>query len=185
MWLIKRTCVFRKTIKSIRRQDKAAEGSLVKKKKSRRLSLKEKYPPSASCSCEICRSYCLRPGWWTVEEASHAIDSGFSDRMMLEMAPDFSFGVLSPAFRGCERDFALQEFSKKGCNFFSNGLCELYADGLTPLECRFCHHERQGMGIKCHFDIEADWRTPKGRRLVSKWIDMVGLWEKYPQYRLL
>jgi predicted ester cyclase len=46
----------------------------------------------------VCKSYCRRPGWWTVEEASRAIEKGYGPRMMLEMAPGFRFGVLSPAF---------------------------------------------------------------------------------------
>jgi hypothetical protein len=40
---------------------------MERKKKHR--SLREEYPPSEPCSCEICKSYCVRPGWWTVEEA--------------------------------------------------------------------------------------------------------------------
>ncbi|MDD3171420.1 MAG: hypothetical protein PHO86_03775, partial [Bacilli bacterium] len=90
------------------------------------LFLKGKYPPSKSCSCKICQAYCLRPGWWTVVEAKKAIDAGYSKRMMLEISPEFDFGVLSPAFRGCEEDFAFQEYAKNGCNFFVDGLCELY-----------------------------------------------------------
>ena len=41
----------------------------MKKKRS----LEEKYPPSEPCACEICRAYCARPGWWTVEEARRAM----------------------------------------------------------------------------------------------------------------
>ena len=93
---------------------------------------------------------------------------------MLEVSPDFSFGVLSPAFRGCEQYFALQEFSRFGCNFLSNGLCDLHSTGLMPLECRFCHHSRSGLGPKCHADIEKDWKTPKGQALMTKWIDEYG-----------
>ncbi len=140
-----------------------------------KLPLAEKYPPSEPCSCEICTAYCSRPGWWTVDEASKAIEAGYGSRMMLEMSPDLAFGVLSPAFRGCERYFALQEFAKNGCNFLVNGLCELHGTGLSPLECLFCHHTRQGLGLKCHADIEKEWHTPKGQALVEKWIVMCGL----------
>jgi hypothetical protein len=99
--------------------------------------------------------------------------------MMLEMSPDFTFGVLSPAFRGCEGGFALQEFSASGCCFLSNGLCGLHGTGFQPLECRFCHHTRQGLGRECHADLEKDWRTPAGQALVKAWADRVGLWERY------
>jgi hypothetical protein len=131
-------------------------------------TLAKNYPPSEPCSCSICRSYCIRPGWWTVEEASRAIDAGYGNRMMLEMSPDLTFGVLSPAFKGCEQDFALQQYSGFGCNFYVDGLCELYGTGYEPLECRFCHHLRRGLGEKCHADIEKDWRTPAGQTIVGR-----------------
>lgn len=134
------------------------------------LSLQNKYPPSEPCCCDICKSFCVRPGWWTVEEAAKAIDAGYGKRMMLEISPEFNFGVLSPAFKGCETNYALQEFSAFGCNFLSDGLCELHDTGLEPLECRFCHHTRKGLGKQCHSDIELDWKTTEGRALVAKWI---------------
>ena len=142
-------------------------------------SLKERYPPSEPCSCQICTAFCVRPGWWTVEEAFKAIESGYGNRMMLEVSPGLTFGVLSPAFKGCEMNFALQEFSRFYCNFLSHGLCELHGTGFEPLECRFCHHTRKGLGKKCHADIEADWKMPKGQALVAKWAAMYGIWTKY------
>lgn len=139
-------------------------------KRKRRESLREKYPRSEPCSCEICRSYCIRPGWWTVEEAAQAIKAGYGDRMMLGISPDMTFGVLSPAFIGCERYYALQEYARNWCNFLKEGLCELHGTGLMPLECLYCHHLRKGMGLQCHASIERDWRTPTGQNLVQKWI---------------
>lgn len=130
-----------------------------------------KYPPSEPCSCEICRSYCLRPGWWTVEQAKQAINEGYADRMMIEVSPERDFGVLSPAFKGCESGIALQQFAKNGCNFFTDdGLCELHATGLIPLECRFCHHDRAGLGLECHLALEKDWKREVGKQLVHKWL---------------
>lgn len=148
-------------------------------RKRKTISLINKYPPSEPCSCSICRSYCIRPGWWTVEEASKAIEAGYGKRMMLELSPDYTFGVLSPAFKGCEQDFALQEYSRFGCNFYESGLCKLYDTGFEPLECRFCHHMRKGFGEKCHADIEKDWQTPAGQTLVKKWVAMSGVLLKY------
>jgi hypothetical protein len=109
-----------------------------------------------------------------VEEAGRALDAGYGNRMMLEMAPELTFGVLSPAFRGCEGNFALNEFSKNGCNFFKNSLCELFGSGVQPIECRFCHHDRIGEGKKCHLDIEKDWHTQAGSTLIEKWIRITG-----------
>lgn len=92
---------------------------------------------------------------------------------MLEISPDMTFGVLSPAFIGCERYYALQEYARNGCNFLRDGLCELHGTGLEPLECLFCHHLRKGMGRQCHACLERDWRTPAGQTLVQKWIKEV------------
>ena len=140
--------------------------------------LHEKYPPSGPCSCQTCVSFCLRPGWWTVEEAARAIEEGYADRMMLEVSPDSRFGVLSPAFKGNESNYALEVFSKQGCTFLSDGLCELFNTTFQPMECRFCHHDRKGLGEKCHHDIEADWNTDYGKRLVVRWGNITGFWER-------
>lgn len=144
--------------------------SAMKRKKKYR-SLQEKYPPSEPCSCEICRTYCVRPGWWTVEEASRAIKAGYGSRMMLEISPEMTFGVLAPAFKGCEGNYAFQEYANNGCNFLKDGLCELHGTGYEPLECLYCHHLRKGLGKKCHADIERDWQTPAGQALVKSWIE--------------
>lgn len=131
--------------------------------------LARKYPPSKPCSCNTCVSYCKRPGWWTVEEARQALRAGYANRMMLEISPDRDFGVLSPAFKGNESYYALQLFSGNGCTFLKNNLCELFNSRFQPLECRFCHHEREGKGKECHFDLEKDWHTGEGQELVMQW----------------
>jgi hypothetical protein len=136
----------------------------------RRPSLAEKYPPSEPCNCAQCLSFCRRPGWWTVVEAEGALAAGLGGRMMLEFAPDLTFGVLSPAFYGCEGGIAVNEFRNNGCNFLKGGRCELYRTAWMPLECRFCHHSRPGQGPKCHADLEQDWHTPAGQGLVAQWI---------------
>ena len=138
--------------------------------------LAARYPPSEPCACEVCSAYCRRPGWWTVKEAAAAIEAGYGGRMMLEMSPNRSFGVLSPAFKGNERYFALNEFAGRGCNFLlEDGGCELHGTGLQPLECRFCHHDRTGLGPRCHRDLEKDWDSPAGRTLAGKWVRMMRL----------
>lgn len=133
-------------------------------------SLPEKYPPSEPCACDECRAYCARPGWWTVEEARRAIRAGYGPRMMIEVSPERTHCVLAPAFRGCERSFALQECAQSGCCFLKDGLCELHATPHMPLECRFCHHARRGLGARCHSDIERDWNTKRGQELVAQWV---------------
>jgi hypothetical protein len=141
-------------------------------------TLIEKYPPSESCSCKICTNFCIRPGWWTVEEAKKAIEAGLSYRMMLEIPPEYGFGVLSPAFKGNETNYALQINSKNGCTFLKNNLCELYEKNLMPLECRFCHHSRPGQGLKCHLDIEKEWHTANGKKLIIQWGNKTGFWQR-------
>ncbi len=135
----------------------------------KKVDLYAEFPPSEPCSCEVCLAYCQRPGWWTVAEAKKAFESGYGARMMLELAPEGGWGVLSPAFRGCEGTYALQEASKNGCNFLKDGLCELFGSGFEPLECRFCHHDRKGQGPECHAAMERDWHTPEGQKLVEAW----------------
>lgn len=95
--------------------------------------------------------------------------------MMLELSPDRSFGVLSPAFLGNEGDYAWREFSGNGCTFLERGLCSLFGTPFQPLECRFCHHDRVGKGDVCHRELERDWDTAKGRRLVRQWLIARGL----------
>ena len=138
------------------------------------------YPPSEPCRCAVCLNYCTRPGWWTVEEADGAISLGYGTRMMLEVAPELTFGVLSPAFKGGETRFALQEYSANKCTFLRDGLCGLFGTGVQPLECRFCHHDRVGLGPQCHADIEKDWNTTAGQALVKRWIETVRFqWSEY------
>jgi hypothetical protein len=151
---------------------------MSKGKPGLKLTLHEKYPPSEPCSCDVCRNYCLRPGWWTLEEAERAIKEGFAGRMMLEISPDKRFGVLSPAFKGNESEYSYQVFSKNGCTFFWEGLCELFGTGLQPLECRYCHHDRKGMGVKCHQDIEKEWKNNDAKRLIIRWGNHTGFWQR-------
>ena len=148
---------------------------MSRKRTHHKKTLAEKYPPSDPCACEVCLSYCTRPGWWTVEQAAQAIDAGYGNRMMLEIAPELTFGVLSPAFKGCERFFATNEHAKNGCTFLKADRCELFGTGHQPLECRFCYHGRCGLGTQCHAELEKDWKRPAGQALVYKWIREAGL----------
>jgi hypothetical protein len=142
------------------------------------LEIIRKYPPSQPCSCVRCVSYCSRPGWWLVKEAEACIAAGYGFRMMLEVSPERDFAVLSPAFRGNEGNYALQEFSGYGCTFLRNGLCELFGTGFQPLECRYCHHTREGTGNACHHDIERDWNSSHGKRIIVRWGNITGFWAK-------
>ena len=130
----------------------------------------QKFPPSPPCTCEICLYFCNRPGWWTVAEAKDAMEHGYAKRMMLELAPDYSFGVLSPAFKGNEAYFALQEYAKNTCTFLVDNRCTIFQRTFQPIECRFCHHDRIGLGSLCHAQVGKDWNSHKGMRLVREWL---------------
>jgi hypothetical protein len=147
-------------------------------------SLAEKYPPSEACACDVCVAYCARPGWWSVKQAAGALAAGYGGRMMLEVSPERSLGVLSPAFRGCDGAFALQEFAHRGCTFFRDRKCELHGTGWQPIECRFCHHDRRGLGPRCHAELEKDWNSYAGRTLVERWCRARGIWEAFERCTL-
>ena len=68
-----------------------------------------------------------------VGEASRAIEAGYANRMILEVAPEMTFGVLSPAFKGCESFYATNEFARNKCTFLKDDLFELFGTGLQPL----------------------------------------------------
>jgi hypothetical protein len=142
------------------------------------IDLLKQYPPSPPCSCDICLSYCKRPGWWTVEQALLVLHEGYAGRIMLEISPEHTFAVLSPAFKGCEGGFAMQSAAEKGCNFLlADNCCELHATPFLPLECAFSHHERVGQSKLCHADLEKDWQTPQGQSLVKRWCRQLGWWD--------
>ena len=144
-----------------------------------KVNLFELFPPSPGCDCDICRGYCKRPGWWTVEQAERALNKGYAHRMMMEISPEFDFAVLSPAFYGCEGYVATNEKAENGCNFLKDGLCELHGSDIYPLECAFCHHKRVGQGIICHTFIAREWKTLKGQKLVASWQMLVGFDRMY------
>jgi hypothetical protein len=111
-----------------------------------------------------------------LEQAAAAINSGYGNRMMLEMSSRNTFGVLAPAFKGCEAAFATQLFAGRGCTFLRDNQCELHGTEFQPLECLFCHHDRAGMGPRCHADIAREWNTAAGRALVVRWSNLTNFW---------
>jgi len=142
------------------------------------MAIENEFPPSRPCSCEVCTGYCRRPGWWTVREAEMAIAAGYADRMMLEISPGFDFAVLSPAFRGNECQYALELYAAEGCTFLKDNLCGLFGSGFQPLECRYCHHEREGTGENCHRAIGEEWNSEHAKRLIVRWGNLTGFWLK-------
>lgn len=153
--------------------------------KAQKTDLVKKYPRSEPCGCSVCLNYCRRPGWWLVLQASRALQAGYGGRMMLEISPDRTFAVLSPAFKGCEGNFSIQGFSDRGCNFLQPDFrCELHGTPFLPLECAFCHHDRIGQGKLCHDDIGRQWQTPEGKILVRRWCKSFGWWDMLDAFNL-
>ncbi len=146
----------------------------MKPARKHRRSLSDRFPPSPPCTCDVCVGYCARPGWWTVEQATAALDT-LGPRMMLELSPDRRLAALAPAFRGCEGRVAVSAAALSGCTFLAASRCELFATPFTPLECRFCHHDRPGQGRLCHEALVDDWRNPAGQALVSRWHNLMRL----------
>jgi len=102
---------------------------------------------------------------------------------MLEMAPDQSFGVLAPAFRGNEVAFAMQHNAGNSCTFLKDGRCELFGTGFQPLECRHVHHADPDSGLRVHAALEKDWNTPAGRDLIVHWSKLTGFWDRIQAVR--
>lgn len=145
-------------------------------------AIEQQFPPSPSCSCEICKSYCIRPGWWSLNQAKSVIKNGYSGRMMLEISPGFRFAVLSPAFKGCEGFIAVNECSRNGCTFFCEGLCQLHNSDKLPIECAVCHHDRPGIGPRLHLQLEKQWNSKEGKSLVIYWMKKTGFYSKLNNY---
>lgn len=150
------------------------------RKKKKKQTLSKRYPPSEPCNCKICTGFCRRPGWWTVAQASKAIDAGYGQRMMLEIDPNLDSGVLSPALKGNEGRIANILYAYNRCCFLRDNLCELHGTGLKPLECRFAHHKHMELGMQCHKDIGKEWDSPLGKALVKKWFSIMLLNNKSP-----
>ncbi len=74
--------------------------------------------------------------------------------------------------------FGVRPAGDPGCTFLVNDLCELHDTGFQPLECRVCHHDRPGVGPRCHADIEKTWNTSAGRALVVEWSNQTNFWQR-------
>ncbi|MBN1983004.1 MAG: hypothetical protein JW795_15840 [Chitinivibrionales bacterium] len=98
--------------------------------------------------------------------------------MMVEASPEFSFGVLSPSFKGNEGGFARAEFATNGCTFLKDLKCELFGTGVQPLECRYCHHERRNQGPECHTAIEKEWYSQQGQKVIVEWFKITNFWQR-------
>lgn len=138
------------------------------------------------CACAVCVGFCQKhPCLGTPEEAEKLLDAGFADRMMLDCwyypsmsHPEKTENVyrVQPAGKGNEGKQAgfWAPFKEWPCTMLTEeGKCLLHDPGLKPLEGRVASHEKIETGHdeveKLGAWLEAQWDTPRGRRVVERW----------------
>lgn len=95
----------------------------------------------------------------TPDEARALIKAGFGDRLARYEFLDGS-RVVGPA--PVDHDGSVLSMTDRRCAFFKDGLCELHALGLKPMEGRLAHHTRDFRPIR--HAVLATW---KGKRYES------------------
>jgi len=66
----------------------------------------------------------------------------------------------------------------RGRALLENDRSQLRRAGIQPLECRIAHHDRAGMGPRCHADLARRWNMPAGRALVVRWTNETDFWKR-------
>jgi hypothetical protein len=107
--------------------------------------LPPEFPP---CTCDRCQALCQRPGWPTPAEAGQLLAAGYGPSLMLAWweRPRRQGGnilVLCPAVADHEgfyaltpEDWPLYDETRRCVMQIPDGLCQLHATGLKPLESR-------------------------------------------------
>lgn len=132
--------------------------------------------PQFFCSCPACKRMCTRsPCWGTPAEIAALIAAGHAERLSLDYRAETYKGefrrveFLRPAAKGEEGQRA--PYLPIGeCTFLmKDGLCELHAAGLKPIEGRFAIHN-----------------GGTGNAAFEQWLDKIPLrksiataWDKY------
>ena len=136
----------------------------------------------SSCSCDTCKSYCIRPCWPTPAQAQALIDAGYAASLMMDWWVGNSFKdndsdiyILCPATKGRGGDRALNNPTEIPCIMQNKkGLCKLHDAGLKPLEgshvsCKAHKDER-----KLHEAVAESWNNQEAQDLVQHWKELVG-----------
>lgn len=129
----------------------------------------------APSGCQGCREMCSRyPGRFTPDEAERAIAEGFGGQLYLTRFGRTS--VLRPAIVGWEGLTLRERDMKPGmCVFLAaSGACEIHDSGFKPSECQAASCENMRSVTRAEVDatigeIEAAWRTAKGRDVIRLW----------------
>lgn len=133
-----------------------------------------------TCSCRDCVKMCEdRPCWPIPEEAEKLINAGYADKLMLDYwvgggPNDEDIHILGPATVGREGRHA--PFIPYGrCTLLTDkGLCPLHDKGLKPFEGRMATCKEQD-GIELHEYTAMTWNSNKGREVVARWQELMGL----------
>ena len=116
-----------------------------------------------TCSCPKCRAMCAASTCLpTPEQARQLIRLGYAPRLATYSFPESEVRFVGPAPAGKEGARDLPDTLQGRCAFHVDGLCELHAPGLKPLEGTLAHHDRHWLPIRMH--MAAHWR---GKRFDS------------------
>lgn len=111
------------------------------------------------CACDQCRSMCAHSTCLpTPAEARELIRRGYGPRLATYAFGGVGSGreYVGPAPAGKEGARALLSTRQGACTFYREGLCELHAVSLKPLEGRIAHHSRHWLPVRA--EVQATWR---------------------------
>jgi len=92
----------------------------------------------------------------TPKEARELIRKGFAGRLSTYLFGEKQVKVIGPSPKGYEGSRSLPNTIIGGCSFFSDGLCQLHALGLKPLEGRLANHSRDFVPVRV--EVLSHWR---------------------------
>lgn len=112
------------------------------------------------CSCNVCKAMCKQsPCMGTPEDIEKIIDAGYKDKLMFSVWIDQKNGNHLPAIMPIKEN--------AGCVFQTReGLCELHASGLKPLEGKLAIHSMSDNGLRR--TVGYTWISQKGIDVFEK-----------------
>ncbi len=123
-----------------------------------------------SCDCAQCQAMCNSSTCLpTPQEARELVRRGYGPRLATyRFMPDPArLAVLGPAPRGQEGAQDLPHTQAGPCTFFQDGLCELHALRLKPLEGRLAHHSIPWQPVRLH--LLSHWKGRQFDSVASAW----------------
>jgi len=94
-----------------------------------------------NCKCQLCKRQCVHPCLGTPDDMIRILEAGYQDRVMfIRWTGALDMGVHNSDIPMIT---SLLDPVKKSCTFFTDGLCELHAQGLKPTEGKLSHHSTE------------------------------------------